>query len=224
MAIALRVSSTLAATGTTATSGALTGTQSGDLITVVLRERDGGTPTGVSDSVNGAWDLTNNLAVARGAGVGDHIRIYYFWNSGAGNPTVTVDYGGSVVFNAYVDCWSGAQTTSAVLDQTNSTTNGSGTSHSHGSITMTATGLALTGTAYSGEDGGVTPATDFTVADTLDKSSRQYRITTAITTTATETSANSTGSNGAIASFKEASGGSTAVPVFVHHLRMQGIS
>lgn len=226
MAIANRVSSTLTLAGNPATgsTGALTGTAAGDLITLVFRERDGGVPSSISDTVNGSWDLTNNLAVRRGNGVGDHTAIYYFWNSGAGNPVVTVSFGGAAIGSAYVDVWSGAQTTSAVLDQVNSIANPSGMSHSHGSITTTTNGLILTSLACGADPSGWTPDTGFTARQTLDKNISDFKITTSTeTTTATGTSGASITSNGAIASFKEASGGGTAVPVFVNNLRVQGI-
>lgn len=191
---------------------ALTGVQSGDLIVVGVRDRDGETSFTVSDNVN-----AGNYTAGPALGVGDNgASTYYKLNSASGNPTVTISTSvGNQVYSANVSVY--APSGSFTLDQTNTANNASGTSHSHGSITTTGGGVIVTVSAQ-GAEVIETANADFTAltSPSQNRSFHQYRLTSgAVTTTGTYTTDVATTSKGAIISFTESGGAATkAMPVF----------
>lgn len=220
MAAALRTQTANSGSGDVAAT--LTGVQSGDLLICCIHERDGAAITGVSDTVNGSWTqaVTRAITAAR-------VAIFYFQNSGAGNPVITVDQVGAAPMNISTSAWSGCATTGGA-DTTGNAGNSSTTSHTHGSVTPSASALLIT-VCGGGALGADTLNTGFTMfnRDTTQLSGQQffaYKATHTGALNPTHTSANTQSTDGVVAAFLEAGGGGgTAVPVFVHNLRQQGI-
>jgi len=207
MAAAIRVQTTGNDGGTAAVSGTLTGVQSGDLLTVQFRERDGVSITSVSDTVNGAWTLAVTRAVtAARAG------IYYFEGSAAGNPVVTVQFSGSSQpSDAVFIAWSGVEASGA-LDTTNSGGNSGTTTHSPGAITPSASSLVLTVVATGSDHGGETQPSGFTDLPpdggaTSNRQAYAYKVGHTGSVTASTTTTNAVNSDAVVAAFLESAGG-----------------
>jgi hypothetical protein len=195
--------------GNTATSGTLSGVQAGDLIIIALRERDGLTPVSISDSVNGTWNLLN---VINNNGIFGHSSIYYFPNSIAGNPTVTITYSNGATFSFYVSSWGGIET-SNVLYTSNTANNSSQTNHSHGSITTNGESLIITASSHGSTAEGLTGALGFTSFNTLDRNSYQYKISpSSETTSGSFTTSNTLNTSNTIASFRVLAGTVSPTP------------
>lgn len=197
----------------------LTGVQSGDLLVICIYERDGTAITGVSDDLNGAW----TSAVTRGA-VAARIGIFYFANSGAGNPTITASVAGTAPKGCNVSAWSGCATSSP-LDTTGNAGNSATTSHTHGSITPSAASLVITATGYGNDPGALTLHTGFTAltADTtILEFARQawaYKVTHTGTINPTHTATDAQSSDAVCAAFLEAAAGGATIPRFMAQYR-----
>lgn len=179
----------------------------GDLMTLTLRERDGGVPTVVSSSLDGAF----TFVLARGNGVGDQIRLYYLVALTTGTHTITVTFGGNSVFDGHVDAWRSTGTW-GVVDQSNSAANAATTSWSSGSITSTGGGVIVQGAAGAALFDTPVAGAGYTLA-TIDKHVRQYKLTAVgETTTAPFTIAVANSGNAAVMSFVETLGGATSLP------------
>lgn len=209
----LVASCTASAAGNPATCACtLTGVGAGNTIAYAVRERDGGAPATV------ASDLSGSLAsaVARGAGVGDYVAIWYVANATAGDNVVTGTWSAGAIGACYVYALGGVKT-SGVLDQTANNANASGTAHVTSSITTTGAGAVLAAYAFSGDPTSVTDNTGavYTVAYTLDKvaTSRVLSIASGSTSSAVTTGA-STSSNAVIANFLDAAAGTTCTGQF----------
>lgn len=104
----------------------------GDLLVAVVRTGTAAAVSSISDSVNGAWTVL--AAVANGAG---EDFVAYFVNSGAGTPTVTVNFGAASSPQISIAAFSNVLTASP-LDQTGAgATGASGTSLAADSVTTT---------------------------------------------------------------------------------------
>jgi hypothetical protein len=123
----------------------------GDLIVVTLRERDGSTMA-VSDGTNGSY--TRAVAAPVTVVV---TEIWYFRNSAAATLAFTVTGGSVRDYN--VSVWGGMQ--DVAVNTTNSVTNSATTSHTHGSVTPSASALIITSHAGA-THGGMTPHSGFT--------------------------------------------------------------
>lgn len=199
--------------GTTA-SCVLEGLAVGDVITVLLRERDGAVPSSVTSSLDGA--LTNRV---NNDNAGDaFVRTYTLLVATAGDHTITVTFGGNSVFGFYADAWSGLA--SAVPSVSNTADNASGTSHSNGSVTTTGAGLILTMTGVLADASPYTAASGFTLSSSGYRSVRQYKLSgSAETTTGTLTSTGSVTSAGIALFFEDAAAGGAVAPIALHHYR-----
>lgn len=196
----------MAATLTSQTTGTEAGTvnvtvASGERIIVTLRERDGSAMT-VSSSLDGG--LTQ---VVTSAALAARASIFYLQAPTAGTHTITVSGGSVRDFNVQV--WAGLQ--NAAADTSNSATNNSVTSHSHGAITPSAASLIITALG-STDHGGFTPNSGFTAlsVDGLATNNRQYYAYKTGHTgsiTPTHTSTNSCLSDAVCAAFLESGGG-----------------
>lgn len=183
----------------------LTGVQAGDLLTVCFYERDGTAITSIADDVNGAWDL----AVTRAA-TAARSGIYYFRNSGAGNPTLTVTLSGTSPRDMNFAAWSGMDT--VAVDTTNNAGNSATTSHSHGAVTPSASALILTTMGIGGAHGGISLHSGFTALDidaggTSQRQVYAYKLAHTGAITVTHTSTSSVSSDAVVAAFLEAAGG-----------------
>jgi hypothetical protein len=70
-----------------------------------------GITASVADSVNGAWTSMRKQTLASGT---DHLEVFYFLNSAAGSPTVTVTYSSAATFRRVAGlAVAGIKTTSA---------------------------------------------------------------------------------------------------------------
>lgn len=203
------------ASGTTGgISAQLTGVQTGDLLVMTLYERDGNTITSVADDVNGAWTAAVNRA-ATAARTG----IYYFPNSAAGNPTITLTISGTSPRDMNVSAWSGIQT-SSTLNTTGNAGNTSTTSQTHGSITPSASSLIIASLGAGSATGGSTLNTGFTALniDAGASSQRQiysYRTGFTGTINVTETTTNTLSSDGVDAAFLESAAAATSPKFFL---------
>lgn len=196
----------MAASLTSQTTGTEAGTVnvtvgSGERIIITLRERDGSTVS-ASSSLDGA--LTQ---VVTSAAVAARASIFYLQSPSVGTHTITVSGGSVRDFNVQV--WAGLQ--NAAADTSNSATNSSTTSHSHGAVTPSASALIITAMGAT-DTGGTTPHTGFTALniDGLATTNRQFYAykaghTGAITPTHTTTTTAS--SDAVVAAFLEATGG-----------------
>lgn len=205
-AAALRVQNT--GTGTTTLSTTLTGVVAGDMLSACVYERDGNTISGVSDDVNGAWTQVFNRAAAVA-----RIALFYKANSGAGNPVVTATIGGTAPRDINAAAWSGLPT-SVTADTSNSTSNASGTSHPHGSVTPSASALIITCLGVGSDHGG-SPTynagfTGLNVDAGVGQPNRQlyaYKASHTGTINPTHTTVNSVTSEGGVGVFVESGGG-----------------
>lgn len=202
----LRVQNT--ASGTTGTiTSQLTGVQTGDLLAVCIYERDGNSVTTPSDDVNGTWSLgaTRSATAARSA-------LYYFKNSAAGNPTVSLTISGTSPRDMTVMAFSGMATTGGT-DASNSAGNSSTTSQTHGSITPSASALVIACLGIGSAHGGITQNSGFTALniDAGASSQRQnyaYKVSHTGAINVTETTTNSVSSDAVVAAFLESAGSS----------------
>lgn len=182
----------------------------GDLLTLTMRERDGGVPSVVSSDLDGALAFV----IARGNGVGDHTRLYYLVALTTGTHTITVTFGGNSAFNGYVDAWRSTGTWS-VVDQSNSAPNAATLNWVSGSITTTGGGVIVSAAAAGGAFDTPVAGAGYTIAFSLDKSIRQYKLTTmGETTDAPFTLGVTNSGNAAVMSFVETLGGGAAYPPF----------
>lgn len=183
----------------------LTSVVAGSTLVVMIGNRTStDLPTGISDTVNGAWTLTNG--VGNGAN-GIASGIYFFPNSGAGSPVITVTYSASVTNIMAAQEW-GVSNSSVTEEASNSASNAAGTTHSHGSVTTAGAGLILTACVQSGTL-TETVASGFTaLTDNGLRLWMQYKITTTgETTTGSYTSVESAGTEGTILALMEPSAG-----------------
>lgn len=208
---ALRTQNTGSANGVADVTTTLTGVQAGDLLTVCIYERDGAAISAVGDSVNGSWTL-----VATRAAIAARIGLYYFVNSGAGNPLVTVTLAGTSPRDINAAAWSG-MATSSVLDTNNNAGNSATTSHTHGSVTPSAPSVLLTCAGLGNDHGGMTPNSGFTALNTdggVANAGRRYyayKLTHTGALNATHTSTNSQSSDAVVGAFLEAAAGSSGL-------------
>lgn len=188
-------------------TASLTGVTSGNRLSVMLRERDGVAVSSISDSVNGSWTLAGNGV---SYSVDDaRVAIYSFPNSASGNPTVTITMAGTSPKDVNFAEWSGTDTGGA--DTTSTNNNASGTSHTCGTFTPSASALILAVIGFQADPGTRTP-TDFT-ALSIDggASPRQwygYLTGTPGAITPTITTGNTVTSDAAAVAFLETTGGS----------------
>jgi hypothetical protein len=202
-AAALRVQNT-AADSDADIAVTLTGVQAGDLLTACIYERDGTTLSGVADSVNGSWTQVFNRATAVA-----RIALFYFPNSGAGNPVVTGTIGGTSPRDINAAAWSGVATSPTVVS--NTALNTGVTAQTHGSISPSGNVLVVT-CMGSSDHGGMTPNAGFTALNVNGSANpnRQYyayKVTHSGTIDVTHTSTNLASSEAGAGSFTEASGG-----------------
>lgn len=159
-------------------------------------------PTGISDTVNGAWTLTNGVGLgASGIAAG----VYFFPNSGSGSPVITVTYSASV--QNIMACQEWGVGAAAVTEETSNSLSGSaGTSQSHGSITTAGAGLVLTASIQPASL-TETVASGFTaLTDNALRLWNQYEIrATGYTTTGTYTTVESSNTVGVIVALVEPS-------------------
>jgi hypothetical protein len=184
-------------------------TSAGDLVVVLVGERDYTGVSGVSGSVNGAYTQAGT-AVAEGAGE-TRAEIWYFENSGAGTETITVTFNGSTRAGINASRWTGAATSSA-LEDNGGATNASGTTHNSGSITFTGPGLIIEVgclSAYWGDPDPPESSDGFTLMTTTgaEREAFFYKLSSGETTDGTFTTNGSVISSVKIASFIEAGGG-----------------
>lgn len=210
---ALRVQNT--ASGTTGTITAqLAGVQAGDLLTMCLYERDGNSITTPTDDVNGgSW----TQAVSR-ATTAARVAIFYFQNSAAGSPTVSLTISGTSPRDINVAAWSGMATTGGT-DATNNAGNSATTSHTHGSVTPSASALVLACLGLSNTHGGITQNSGFTAlnVDAGGSSQRQnyaYKLAHTGAINVTETTTSTVSSDAGVAVFLESAGGGGSTPAF----------
>lgn len=204
---ALRLEQPLTTGGVDALTAAatLTGTQAGDFLVALVRERDGRVLTGVSDTVNGSWTCHDGPTTVA------HPSLCYFQNSGAGNPVVTITYTTNSQIRGVAASFSGVATAGG-LDQNSTNTTGSGTSHAHASITPSGAALVLTLAACVSDGSPYTVSSGYT-ALTDPGGLRQYfqfKATHTGATTATFTSTGSTQCDTRIVAVLEAGGGGGA--------------
>lgn len=140
-------------------SGAVT---AGDLLAMALTYDNGIPPTVViSDSVNGVWPAP--AAKEQDAGNGQAIVIYYFENSGAGTPIITINLGVTVGSVGAIATAFGGVLTSASLDSgSGSTAAGSSTSASTTSKTPSVDGCLIL-QACEGQSGTYTAGAGMTI-------------------------------------------------------------
>lgn len=193
--------------GTSAT--AVVTAQAGDLIVVTVGDRDGGTPSSVSSSLDGAFTADRSNVGAGSASA----HIYSRANCSAGSHTITVSYTGNAVFDFTVVVLKNMATSSHV-HASNSATNASGTAHSHGSITTTAATIIITAIDTDGDSGADTPGTGMEElnrhASAADRRFWQYRISSgAETINPGYTSGNAVPSNAVVVAYNVAAGGTT---------------
>jgi len=203
----LRVQNT--ASGTTGTITAqLVGVQAGDLLAACIYERDGNSVTTPSDDVNGTWSLAATRATtAARAG------LYYFQNSAAGSPTVSLTISGTSPRDMNVMAFSGMATTGGA-NATNNAGNSSTTSQTHGSVTPSASALIVACLGSGNDHGGRTLNSGFTGLniDAGASTNRQIYAYKAAHTGAinvTHTTTNSVSSDAVVAAFLETAGSST---------------
>jgi hypothetical protein len=183
-------------------------TSAGDLVVVLVGERDYTGVSGVSGSVNGAYTQAG-AAVAEGAGE-TRAEIWYFENSGAGTETITVTFNGSTRAGVNASRWTGAATSSA-LEDNGGATNASGTTHSSANITFTGPGLIIEVGCFSGYYGDPVPSSSdgFTALTNtaMEREEFFYKLSSGETTDGTFTTTSAIISSVKIASFIEAGGG-----------------
>lgn len=191
----------------------LTGVPAGALLAVCFYERDGGAITSIADSVNGAWSVavTRAITAARSG-------IYFFPNSAAGDPTLTVQIAGTSPRDMNFSAWTGIVTASP-LDTTNNAGNSAATNHTHGSITPSGSSLILTCLGLGNDHGGITLHSGFS-ALTVDggtatpgRSVFAYKVAHSGAITPSHTSTNAQNSDAVVAAFLEAAGGGSSIVV-----------
>lgn len=126
----------------------LTGVAAGNILQVDIGNRTATTlPTDISDSVNGAWPLVDGTdGHGRGhASVGISQGCYFFRNSGAGNPLITVTFAGSVTSLMKATELHPDNAASVTLEDFAHADNVAATTHSTGTVDTAGTGILLTG-------------------------------------------------------------------------------
>lgn len=194
---------------------ALTGVQAGDLLVVFVRERDGTSlgATPITDTVNG----TTGWVVGPDVLTDPYIRSFYNLNSGAGDPTIEVDFTGNITGQAWGAAFApaaGGNTWS--LEDSDTQTNASGTAHNADNVTLSGTGVLAAGNAHSGDSGGETIGDGYTAATMAagEREYHRYKLSSGETADAHYTTTNSISSVGVHLAFLEtAAGGGSAVPV-----------
>lgn len=177
---------TAASSPTRAFAGAVS---EGDLLVIAIRDGSDETTTitSVTDSVNGAWTavegpLDHGTATFRG-------WLYCFPNSGAGTPTVTVNFSGAINGHLAVAAFSGAQTSATPdAEGTSRTTSSSGdTTHTSNAVTNSAAGALISAIFTAGS----VTLTASTGTDTIvtTTSTRAFIIFTAAPTSSSKTQA-----------------------------------
>lgn len=188
--------------GTELTNILLTGVVAGDLLTLCLRERDGSAEPTVSDNVNGSWGASD-ITDADPSGNG-RVSIFSFVNAAGGDTTISVVYGVNRVFQGNAAAWAPAGGTTFSVDQTNSNSTASTTSHNAGAITAGA-GVIIAAGTHSANSGGETIGDSFTALTMAagEREYHRYKLTSGETVDADYTTTNSISTNQVICSFLE---------------------
>lgn len=117
----------------------LTGVAAGSMLTVTTSDRGGAVaPSGISDDVNGAW----NLALGASNTTGFHSGVYMFPSSAAGTVVITVTYAIAGILLMGAQEWSHTGTVELEDSSTNQQT--AATTHSHGTVSSAGAGLIIT--------------------------------------------------------------------------------
>lgn len=136
----------LSATASTAPTIAFPGAVSAGSF-LILYVRDGADETttisSVTDSVNGAWTLLEGPIDHPSAT--QRAWCYYFENSGAGTPTVTVNLSASIATYLAVAEFRGVPTSSVVDAEATTSTHGAGTSFTSNTAAATVAGATISG-------------------------------------------------------------------------------
>lgn len=179
----------------------------GDLVVVLISNRDATTASGVSDATNGAYTCPAGLSFVQAASVTG--QACYFINSGAATITPTITWTVSSRGHASFQVW--RPTGTVTLDATQESGNASGTSHATSSLSTSANAqLVICG---YGLGGGVTGTADAAyTALTYNNPSRlmaQYDITSVSSGSFTcpMTTGSATISAGVAVSFNDSGGG-----------------
>ncbi len=106
---------------------------------------------GVSDSINGVWTQVGTYITS----AGQRLSLWYFPNSAAGTPTVTVSPDGTAYISFAIHEYTGAMTVAPL--RSSSTNTGLSTTPSSGSVTTTAGELSFA--AYCQVDTALSSAT-----------------------------------------------------------------
>ncbi len=116
----------------------------GSLLVAVIGTFTAGITLTVSDSVNGAWTQAGSYSV--GTDTNSRISIWYFENSGAGTPTLTVAVSSTVYVSLALHEYTGCLTSGALRSTVTNTEAGSATtSATTGTCTATAGDLVVAG-------------------------------------------------------------------------------
>ena len=188
---------------------------SAGFLAAVIRRGGTGTPTGVSDGRNGSWIK----ALEQSGASSDHtISIWYKENGGSGSAVTVTQTGGSGTNRWVIGEWTGVALASA-LDKIASQTHDSTITNFDSGATATtsqADELLIGGHAVFGSR-SFSPTNSFIeVAEISQKVQMQYKIvsaTGAYNSTCDVTASADTGCSG-IATFKAASGGGAAEPIY----------
>lgn len=120
--------------------------------------------TGVSDSVNGAW--TSMAAMQYNSSPDKGIQIFYFPNSGAGTPTVTVNSGVSIMDGAIFIWRAAGGATSSIVDGTPTGTTGNSSVPGNASNYTPGQNATLVIAAYYGQSiASIAAQNGFTIGD-----------------------------------------------------------
>lgn len=199
---------------------------SGNLLVLCLVHRSDAAVTSVTDSQSQTWtrvraEQSNAFSIRCG--------MWYCVSTYTGSLTVTDTAAANEHIMLNLSQWSGQHATPVASSAGGN--NASGTSHPHGAGVNATTGqLMITVSGQTAEVTDETVATGFTkLSDTTSGNHWQwwqYRIATGTETgaTATYTCTTSCATANIIGLFDVAAGGGTAVPVFVHQLKQQGIA
>lgn len=207
---ALRTDATGTDTGTVTTvSATLSGVQAGDLLVACTVERDGGSFTGISDTVNGAWTQVFSRAASAA-----RVALYYKENSSSGNPVVTATYGSSTSPKIIAAAAFSGMATSTVLNTSANTSNAGVTAHPHGSISPSGTVMVFTCQGYGNDSNGVTYDTGFTGLSSLtwpvgwaNRGGVSYKLSHTGTVNASNTTTNAVNDEGGSGAFVQSGGG-----------------
>jgi hypothetical protein len=194
--------------GSTFTTAALN-TAGCDLLVMAIAAA--ATPT-VTSSPSNTW----NTAVSMTTTVAYNYLIFAWNATGGASQTFTIT-GSSFYASIYVQAWSGSQTTSTPLDQTNSGNANGAPTLSTGSITPGVNGELIVAGVSANNGGTNTGSASFTIADQSATSGGNFYggagayFVQATAAAIADTWANASGLYSAtIASFKPSSGGSTS--------------